>query len=111
METFWSCRDVAKSVPALASPQGQSCSVFASRHGNGLRARPRHKHPGKHARKAIKADDHPMKLSPRSRRIALLAFMAALVAILVVGFYRAAVHEEPRPVTAPASSASSPMPH
>ena len=47
-----------------------------------------------------------MKLSPRSRRIALIAFVTALLAILAAGFYRAAMHEEPRPEMTPSPSAS-----
>lgn len=41
-----------------------------------------------------------------SRRAALIAFFIALLLILVVGGYRAATHEEPRPDTGPAASAS-----
>ncbi len=40
-----------------------------------------------------------MKLSPRSRRIALIVFIIALLAMLAVGFYRAATHQEARPAT------------
>jgi hypothetical protein len=43
-----------------------------------------------------------------SRRIAWVAFVIALLVILAVGFYRASMHEEPRPVTTPPSSASAP---
>jgi hypothetical protein len=39
-----------------------------------------------------------------SRRTAWIVFVIALLAIISVGFYRAAIHEEPRPDTAPASS-------
>lgn len=49
-----------------------------------------------------------MKLPPRSRRIALIAFIIALVAMLAVGFYLAATHQEARPDNAPAASASQP---
>jgi hypothetical protein len=49
-----------------------------------------------------------MKLSPRSRRIALVAFMVALLTMLAVGFYLAAAHQEARPDTAPAASTSPP---
>jgi uncharacterized protein YneF (UPF0154 family) len=49
-----------------------------------------------------------MKLSPRSRRIALIAFIVALLAMLAVGFYLAVTHQEARPDTAPAASASQP---
>jgi hypothetical protein len=47
--------------------------------------------------------DENMKLS---RRIALIAFIVALLVILALGFYRAVMHEEARPATAPAGSAS-----
>lgn len=46
-----------------------------------------------------------MKLSARSRRVALIAFMIALVAMLALGAYLAATHQEARPDAAPASSA------
>ncbi|HET6433876.1 hypothetical protein [Dyella sp.] len=49
-----------------------------------------------------------MKLSPRSRRVALLAFIVALLAILAAGFYMAATDQETRPATAPADSAGPP---
>ncbi|MGN6229400.1 MAG: hypothetical protein ACTHNM_18380 [Dyella sp.] len=39
-----------------------------------------------------------------SRRTAWIVFVIALLVIIGVGFYRAAIHEEPRPETAPASS-------
>jgi hypothetical protein len=42
-----------------------------------------------------------------SRRIALIAFIIALLIVLLVGFYRAARHEEARPDSAPAASTSS----
>ena len=48
-----------------------------------------------------------MKLSPRSRRIALIAFIIALLAMLAVGFYLAATHQEARPVTTSTAQASS----
>lgn len=48
-----------------------------------------------------------MKLSPRSRRIALIAFIIALLAMLAVGFYLAATHQEARPVTTSTTRASS----
>jgi hypothetical protein len=32
-----------------------------------------------------------------ARRIALVAFLLALVAIIAIGFYRAATHQESRP--------------
>jgi hypothetical protein len=41
-----------------------------------------------------------------SRRIALIAFFVALLVILALGFYRAVMHEEARPATAPAESTS-----
>jgi hypothetical protein len=41
-----------------------------------------------------------------SRRIALIAFIVALLIVLAVGFYRAVMHEEARPDTAPAASTS-----
>jgi hypothetical protein len=44
-----------------------------------------------------------MKLSPRSRRIALIAFIIALLAMLAVGFYLAVTHQEARPVTTSAT--------
>lgn len=47
-----------------------------------------------------------MKLSPRSRRIALIAFIVALLAMLAVGFYLAATHQETRPDAAPATTAA-----
>ncbi|WP_281851352.1 hypothetical protein [Dyella sp. GSA-30] len=46
-----------------------------------------------------------------SRRIALIAFIVALLVILALGFYRAAMHEEARPATAPAGSASAQQPN
>jgi hypothetical protein len=45
-----------------------------------------------------------------SRRVALIVFIVALLAILAAGFYRAVMHEEARPVTAPAGSASAQQP-
>lgn len=39
-----------------------------------------------------------------SRRTAWIVFVIALLVIIGVGFYRAAIHEEPRLETAPASS-------
>ena len=39
-----------------------------------------------------------------SRRTAWIVFVIALAVINGVGFYRAVMHEEPRPETAPASS-------
>lgn len=47
-----------------------------------------------------------MKRPPRYRRIALIAFIIALLAMLAVGFYLAATHQEARPATAPAGSAA-----
>lgn len=49
-----------------------------------------------------------MKLSPRSRRIALIAFIVALLAMLAVGFYLAATHQEARPDAASSASAAHP---
>lgn len=49
-----------------------------------------------------------MKLSPRSRRIALIAFIVALLVMLAVGFYLAATHQEARPASAPGTSAARP---
>lgn len=51
-----------------------------------------------------------MKLSRRSRRIALTAFILALVAIIATGFYRAATHQETRPATGPSASDQSTTP-
>lgn len=48
-----------------------------------------------------------MKLSPHSRRVALIAFIVALLAMLAVGFYLAATHQEARPDAAPASASIS----
>lgn len=45
-----------------------------------------------------------MRLSPRSRRIALIAFIVALLIILAIGFFRAATHQEMRPASDPAVS-------
>jgi hypothetical protein len=42
-----------------------------------------------------------------SRRIALIAFLIALLIILAVGFYRASMHEEARPEASPTSASSS----
>jgi hypothetical protein len=41
-----------------------------------------------------------------SRRIALIAFIIALLILLSIGFYRAVMHEEARPETAPAAATS-----
>lgn len=48
-----------------------------------------------------------MKLSRRSRRFALIAFVIALLAIFAIGFFRAATHTEPRPDSS-SSAASEP---
>lgn len=40
-----------------------------------------------------------MRLSPRSRRIALIVFIVALLVILAIGFFRAATHQEMRPAS------------
>lgn len=45
-----------------------------------------------------------------SRRIALIAFIIALLIILALGFYRAVMHEEARPATALAGSTSAEQP-
>jgi hypothetical protein len=45
-----------------------------------------------------------------SRRIALIAFVVALLVMLGIGCYRAVMHEEARPATAPAGSASAQQP-
>lgn len=41
-----------------------------------------------------------------SRRAAWLAFVIALVLILLAGFFRASVHDETRPANTPAGAAS-----
>lgn len=41
-----------------------------------------------------------------SRRAAWIAFVIALLAILLAGFFKASVHDETRPNDGPASSAS-----
>jgi hypothetical protein len=46
-----------------------------------------------------------------SRRIALIAFIVSLLIILALGFYRAVMHEEARPTTAPAGSTSAEQPN
>jgi hypothetical protein len=46
-----------------------------------------------------------------SRRIALIAFIVALLVILALGFYRAVMHEEARPATVPARSTSAQQPN
>lgn len=44
------------------------------------------------------------KAMRHSRRIALVTFVIALLVIIAVGFYRAAMREETRPDTTPASA-------
>jgi hypothetical protein len=44
-----------------------------------------------------------MRLSPRSRRVALIAFIVALLVILAIGFFRAATHQEARPASDPSA--------
>lgn len=43
-----------------------------------------------------------------SRRIALIAFIAALLVIFAIGFYRASMHQEARPTQEPATASSAP---
>lgn len=44
--------------------------------------------------------------TPMNQRIALIAFIIALLVILGLGCYRAAIHEESSPATGPPASAS-----
>ncbi|HEX7815031.1 hypothetical protein [Dyella sp.] len=44
------------------------------------------------------------------RRAAVIAFIVAMLLILMIGGYRAAMHEEARPDTRPAGSASTATP-
>ncbi|HEY9131635.1 MAG TPA: hypothetical protein VIM98_07735 [Dyella sp.] len=46
---------------------------------------------------------------PFSRRLALIVFMVALLIIFGIGFYRAVMHREARPPTAPAPADSAPV--